>query len=68
MIYKVDERVLFTFLGQRTRGIILNKLANGKYRIKGDDGTTYNSILDSEPKPTKNKSSELMLGYIIEKL
>ena len=65
MIYKKHDKVLFTFLGQKTRGVILEKLSNGKYRIKADDGTVYGFILASEPKPTKKKSSELILTKIV---
>ena len=68
MKYKVDDKVLFTFLGQKMRGIVLDKLKDDKYRIKETDGTIYSFILASEPKPVKKESNNLVLGYIINKL
>jgi hypothetical protein len=64
-MYKVGDRVLFTFLGQRKNGEIILKHSTGVFKIKSDGGTIYPFIYDKEPSKT-NKG--VVNGYIIEKL
>lgn len=65
-MYKVGDKVLFTFLGQKKKGIIISKVNNIKCKIKSDDGSTYPSIYTKETQ--SKKKSDKPLGLILDKL
>ena len=67
-MYKVGDRVIFTFLGQRQKGSVTEKLKGGKYKVVSDDGTTYPFIYGKEPVKKKGVKYEKPLGVIIKKL
>jgi hypothetical protein len=63
MKYKVGDRVLFTFLGSKYKGVITEKVDNFKFKVTADDGTNYPFVHKKKPNKT-----ESVLSYIIEKL
>ena len=70
LMYKIGDRVLFTFLGQTLKGEIIAKVDKVKWKIKSDKGTIYPFIYGKEPKPVKGKGKkqEKPLGVIIKKI
>ena len=68
MIYKIGDRVRFTFLGQRKTGTIVDKVDKVKWKIKCDTGTIYPFIYEKEPIKVKGQTLDKVLGVIIEKI
>lgn len=67
-MYKVGDKVLFTFLGQELRGVIIEKADRVKWKIKCSTGTVYPFIYGKEPVKKKGVKFENPLGVIIKKL
>jgi len=61
--YKIGDRVGFTFIGEKLKGTITEKVDNFQFKVDGDDGKTYPWVYKKPP----NKK-ETVLSYIIEKL
>lgn len=68
VMYKIGDKVLFTFLGQEMKGEIIAKADRVKWKIRCTTGTVYPFIYGKEPKPVKGKKQEKPLGVIIKKL
>jgi len=67
-MYKIGDKVLFTFLGQTMKGELIEKVDRIKWKIKSEKGTIYPFIYGKEPKPVKGKKQEKPLGVILKKL
>ena len=67
-MYKVGDRVLFTFLSQRIKGEIIEKEVGGKFKVMGDKGIIYPSIYAKTPAKKKGKALVNPLGLIINKI
>jgi hypothetical protein len=68
-MYKVGDRVRFTFLGIEYIGHILEKVDAVKWKIKCEaHGTIYPFIYGKEPVKKKGVKKVNPLGVIIEKL
>jgi len=67
-MYKIGDRVKFTFLGQTLLGVILDKGDKDKWKIKSDEGTIYPFIYAKEPVNVKGQTLIKPLGIIIEKI
>lgn len=65
MKYNIGDRVLFTFLGEKIRGEITEKVDRVKFKIRADDGTVYPWIYGKEPVKVKGKRLEKALGVIV---
>lgn len=65
-MYKVGDRVLFSFLSGDKVGVIIKRVDKVKWKIRSDDGTVYPFIFTK--KPTSKKKGETVLGFIIKKL
>jgi acetolactate synthase small subunit len=61
--YKVGDKVLFTFLGERLKGTITEKIDSFQFRVIDTSGYNYPFVYKKKP----NKK-EQVLSYIIEKL
>ncbi len=68
-MYKVGDKVRFTFLGLTKNGEIIDKYDNGTFKVESEGGTKYPSIRKEKPSPSKKrKTKDQVLGWIIEKL
>jgi len=67
-MYKVGDIVIFTFLGGRMRGEIIEKVDKVRWKVKANDGTIYPFIFGKEPIKEKGKTLEKPLGVIIKKV
>jgi hypothetical protein len=64
---KVGDKVIFTFLGQKKTGEIIERVNNEKWKIKSIEGTIYPFIYETPPQPTKKgESRPNIYGYILE--
>jgi len=67
-MYKVGDIVLFTFLGGKMKGTIIEKVDRLKWKVKANDGTVYPFIYGKEPVKKKGVKLDKPLGVIIKKL
>ena len=67
-MYKVGDKVLFTFLGTELTGVIIEKADRVKWKIKCSTGTIYPFIYGKVPVKKKGIKLEKPLGVIIKKL
>jgi hypothetical protein len=67
-MYKIGDRVKFTFLSEELFGEIIGKIDKVKWKIKDDSGMVYPFIYGNEPKKVKGVKYETPLGIIISKI
>ena len=67
-MYKVGDEVLFTFLGEMYKGVLLNKIDKVKWRIQSDSGKIFPFIYNKPPVKKKGVKYEEPLGIIIKKV
>ena len=64
-MYKIGDRVRFTFLGEAFKGVIIDKVDKLKWKVECDDGTVYPFVHGKEP---KLKKGEKPLSVMLKKL
>ena len=64
-MYKIGDKVRFTFLGQPMVGVIIEKVDRVKWKVKSTKGTIYPFIYGKEPVKKKGVKYENPLGVIL---